>query len=148
MGSIRTWSLAAVAAIFVIIVAHQRSERRLKGTAQPVAQTRRAAVAALSSRFARWACNRAAGFFGPGRRGGRCGRDVSVTESRRKSSDPRRTNGQGDGDDPLSQFFRRFQAPTPERAPPSKVWVRDSSSARTATFLTNAHVVSDASEFT
>src|ERR1700744_3481481 len=43
--------------------------------------------------------------------------NVSVTEKPQKIP---QLNGQGEGDDPLSQFFRRFQQPGPDRAPPSR----------------------------
>ncbi len=43
--------------------------------------------------------------------------NISVTEKPQKGVVP---GVPGDGDDPLSQFFRRYQMPGPERAPPSK----------------------------
>src|SRR5882757_8918083 len=108
MGSIRTWSLAAVAAIFVIIVAHQRSDAG-SGPAQAVAPT----VAALSS--ASSSAGRVTGlpdFSGLVAEAGGAVVNVSVTEKAQKIAG---VNGQqGEGDDPLSQFFRRFQAPGPD----------------------------------
>src|ERR1700744_3224050 len=112
MGSIRTWSLAAIACILVMVVAHQRSNADA-GTA-PSAPT----VAALAPAGA------PAGrvtvlpdFSGLVAEAGGAVVNVSVTEKPQKIP---QLNGQGEGDDPLSQFFRRFQQPGPDRAPPSR----------------------------
>src|SRR5579862_9526590 len=112
MESIRTWSLAAIAGVFVVVVAHQRSHADA-GPAPSAAPMRVAAAPASSAA-------RVTGlpdFSGLVAEAGGAVVNVSVTEKPQKISP---LNGQGDGDDPLSQFFRRFQTPGPERAPPSK----------------------------
>src|SRR5580658_10236867 len=115
MGSFRTWSLAAIAGVFVIVAAHQRSHADA-GPAQSAAPVLAAAAAGSSS------AARVTGlpdFSGLVAEAGGAVVNVSVTEKPQKISP---LNGQGDGDDPLSQFFRRFQAPAPgpDRTPPSK----------------------------
>src|ERR1700753_4155492 len=108
MGSIRTWSLAAIAGILVMVVAHQRSNADA-GTA-PSATT----VVALASAGA--PAGRVTGlpdFSGLVAEAGGAVVNVSVTEKPQKISG---LPGQGDGDEPLSAFLRRLQQ-TARRAP-------------------------------
>src|ERR1700727_1341309 len=143
MGSIRTWSLAAIAGAFVMVVAHQRSHADA-GPAQSAAPMLVAAAPGGTS------AARVTGlpdFSGLVAEAGGAVVNVSVTEKPAKISSP---NGQGDGDDPLSQFFRRFQQqqPGPDRTPPSRGAGSGFIVNPDGYVLANAHVVADASEVT
>src|ERR1700677_4129138 len=107
MGSIRTWSLAAVAGIFVVVVAHQRSNAEAESANAPPA-----AVAVPAGRVIGLP-----DFSGLVAEYGAAVVNISVVEK------PQKFGGadQDSDDDPLSQFFHRYQLPgqPPDHTPPS-----------------------------
>ena len=129
MGSIRTWSLALIAGIFVVVVAHQRSNAdagrgkcgRGRTPAWPSARSpgRRQRVAGLPD------------FSGLVAENGAAVVNISVVEKPQKNGG---NFGDDDSDDPMSQFFRHYQMPGPDHMPPDDMAsVRGSSSLPTAT---------------
>src|ERR1700689_3640091 len=118
MGSIRTWSLAVIAGVFVVVVAHQRSHAT-SGADEPAPA---AGPAPLPS--AAPAAGRVTGlpdFSGLVAENGAAVVNISVIEKPQKMGTGGGNGADPGDDDPLSQFFHRFQVPMPgpDHMPPA-----------------------------